>query len=283
MQAPSGQTTAPPVQALLPRDQQHGHPRNRAIRPAIAARPATPPRRPRQRGLGGEQDRLRHPGHSTTIRIISPTSRQIDLLVDQRVPVPEGVGQEHGHLAVVDASRRSGVWALNPDRAPALLQVGSVVDLCRCRHRSTQKITSGSPGSGMTSRSAIAYRCSTRGLLDRILRVFRCLPGFQPLLGDALLTEQHPSRRASTEYEEFILATAATRPASWVPAHSVEPAHSGRLSAPRPGPGRPGAAAADPARAPDLLPAHTDSPRDRSVRGPTAAGSRAGLVCGPPS
>ena len=246
-------------------------------------RPATPPRRPRQRGLGGEQDRLRHPGHSTTIRIISPTSRQIDLLVDQRVPVPEGVGQEHGHLAVVDASRRSGVWALNPDRAPALLQVGSVVDLCRCRHRSTQKITSGSPGSGMTSRSAIAYRCSTRGLLDRILRVFRCLPGFQPLLGDALLTEQHPSRRASTEYEEFILATAATRPASWVPAHSVEPAHSGRLSAPRPGPGRPGAAAADPARAPDLLPAHTDSPRDRPVRDPTVAGSRTGLACGPPS
>src|SRR5215831_3197700 len=42
-------------------------------------------------------------------------------------------------------------------------------------------------------------------------------------------------------------------------------------------------AAADPARAPDLLPAHTDSPRDRPVRGPTAAGSRTGLICGLPA
>src|ERR1700730_714583 len=55
---------------------------------------------------------------------------------------------------------------------------------------STQNTTAGSPASGTTSPSAMAYRCSAQGLLHRIVRVLPRLPGLYPLTGGALLAEQ---------------------------------------------------------------------------------------------
>ena len=48
--------------------------------------------------------------------------------VDQRVPAPGGVGQEHRDLGVLDPPRSAGVLALHPDRVHALLHVAGLVD-----------------------------------------------------------------------------------------------------------------------------------------------------------
>ena len=67
---------------------------------------------------------------------------------------------------------------------------------CGCRfsgpNSSTQKITSGSPGSGIDLAVGDRIQVLDPGLLHRVVRVGGGLPGFQPLKGDALLTEQHP-------------------------------------------------------------------------------------------
>ncbi len=55
---------------------------------------------PSQGDLRGEPHRLRHAGSGQPGRIVGPAARQADLPVDQRVPVPGGIRQEHRHREV---------------------------------------------------------------------------------------------------------------------------------------------------------------------------------------
>ena len=59
--------------------------------------------------------------------IAEPALGQVQLPVDQRVPVAAGIGREHPHLAVLDPPGRPQVLPLHPSRLGALLEEPGLV------------------------------------------------------------------------------------------------------------------------------------------------------------
>src|SRR6185369_17315780 len=62
---------------------------------------------------------------------------QVQGAVDQRVSTRRRVGQIDRDLGVLDPPGGAAVLALHPHRRGALLDVAGLINLCRCRHRST--------------------------------------------------------------------------------------------------------------------------------------------------
>ena len=60
------------------------------------------------------------------------TSGQVELAVDQRMPVPARVGQKHSDLAVLHPPRGARVLRLHPGRAHTLLQEAGVIKDQHC-------------------------------------------------------------------------------------------------------------------------------------------------------
>lgn len=67
-----------------------------------------------QLGLGGEGDVFRHPGGLAAVGVISPAAGHVQLPVNDRVPVPAGIGQVDRDLGVVDLAAGAGVLTLHP-------------------------------------------------------------------------------------------------------------------------------------------------------------------------
>jgi hypothetical protein len=67
-----------------------------------------------QLALGRKAHLLGHAGSSTAIRILGPARRQVQITINQGVPVPAGVGEVDGDLGVVDLAGGAGVLASRP-------------------------------------------------------------------------------------------------------------------------------------------------------------------------
>ncbi len=77
--------------------------------------------------LGGELRLRRDARRPAPLRVIGPGLRQVQLPVDQRVPVRRSVRQEHPDLAVLRPPRSPGVLPLHAGRPGALLQEPGVI------------------------------------------------------------------------------------------------------------------------------------------------------------
>ena len=89
---------------------------------------------PSQLRLGVEADSIWDGSLPAARPIPQPALGQIQLPVDQGMPVAAGIGQEHPHLAVLDPPGRTRVLALDPSRLGALLEEpGLVHDQHRAR------------------------------------------------------------------------------------------------------------------------------------------------------
>jgi hypothetical protein len=81
----------------------------------------------RQRWLGRELHRRRDTSLLAPVGVIGPDPRQIQLPVDQRVPVGAGIRQIHRDLGVLDPPGGPGVLTLHPNGVSALLEVAGLV------------------------------------------------------------------------------------------------------------------------------------------------------------
>jgi hypothetical protein len=64
---------------------------------------------------------------AATLGIDSPLFGKIQITIQQRRTLVAGVAEKHANLAVLDAPRRAGVLALDPDRMLALLQKARLI------------------------------------------------------------------------------------------------------------------------------------------------------------
>ena len=65
-------------------------------------------------GLGGELHLVGDPGRPAAVSIGSPRFGKVELPINQRVPVPGCIRQEHPDLAVFRPPGRAGVLSLHP-------------------------------------------------------------------------------------------------------------------------------------------------------------------------
>src|SRR5690349_10439604 len=79
------------------------------------------------RGLVATLDLRRDARRPAPLRVFGPGLRQVQLPVDQRVPEPGGVRQEHPDLAVLRPSGGPGILSLDSRRPDALLQEPGVI------------------------------------------------------------------------------------------------------------------------------------------------------------
>jgi hypothetical protein len=107
----------PGLQVLgLPVDLIGGEPRERHAR---GGRPGD--HRLRLPRLGDELHLIRDARRPAPLGVPGPGGRQVQLPVDQRVPEPGGIRQEHPDLAVLRPPRRPGILPLHARRPGALL------------------------------------------------------------------------------------------------------------------------------------------------------------------